>query len=67
MEDGSFNTADEEEYELPKEAVIGLVHPVELSADLLSAWKEQLEDYEIVQPSFSLTVRCMRLLRKKKK
>ncbi len=54
MEDGSFNTADEEEYELPKEAVIGLVHPVELSADLLSAWKEQLEDYEIVQPVLQL-------------
>lgn len=50
MEDGSFNTVEEEEYELPEEGITGLVHPVELSADLLAAWKEQLSDYEIVQP-----------------
>ncbi len=30
--------------------VIGLVHPIELSKESLSTWKEQLEDYEIVQP-----------------
>ncbi|WP_300839626.1 DUF4132 domain-containing protein [uncultured Acetatifactor sp.] len=29
---------------------IGLVHPIELSADSVKAWKEQLEDYEITQP-----------------
>ena len=29
---------------------IGLVHPIELSEELLKTWKEQLEDYEIVQP-----------------
>ena len=28
MEDGSFNTADEDEYELPENAEIGLVHPM---------------------------------------
>lgn len=50
MEDGSFNTADEEEYDLPEEAAIGLVHPVELSEELMKAWKEQLSDYEIKQP-----------------
>lgn len=50
MEDGSFNTVDEEEYELPAEGIIGLVHPIELSEELLAAWKEQLSDYEIVQP-----------------
>ena len=50
MEDGSLNTADEEEYELPKEARIGLVHPVELTKEELEAWKGQLEDYEIIQP-----------------
>lgn len=31
MEDGSFNTVDEEELELPEDAVIGLIHPIELS------------------------------------
>ena len=50
MEDGSFNTQDEEEYELPKEARISLVHPMELSDEEKAAWKEQLADYEITQP-----------------
>lgn len=49
MEDGSFNTADEEEYSLPDGASVGLVHPIELEADTLEAWKQQLEDYEITQ------------------
>lgn len=47
MEDGSFNTVDEEEYALPEGARIGLVHPVELDAETRDAWKQQLEDYEI--------------------
>lgn len=47
MEDGSFNTAEEEEYALPAAARIGLVHPVELDAAARDAWKQQLEDYEI--------------------
>jgi len=80
MEDGSFNTEDEEEFTLPgaedgtqqeetdgedqltnqdqggqgqvigRDRFIGLVHPIELSEDSLNAWKEQLQDYEIVQP-----------------
>ena len=50
MEDGSFNTAHEEEYELPENAMIGLVHPVELQDDILQAWKAQLSDYELTQP-----------------
>lgn len=59
MEDGSFNTEDEEEFTLPGEGGtdqpegglrIGLVHPIELSKESLEAWKQQLEDYEITQP-----------------
>ncbi len=60
MEDGSFNTEDEEEFELPEKqnnigkinkiSKIGLVHPVELSEESIEAWKTQLEDYEITQP-----------------
>lgn len=49
MEDGSFNTVDEDEYELPENARIGLVHPVELDEETLAGWKQQLEDYEITQ------------------
>lgn len=50
MEDGSFNTVDEEEYTLPAAGTIGLVHPIELTEENLKAWREQLLDYEIVQP-----------------
>ena len=50
MEDGSFNTCDEDEYELSESSVIGLVHPIELDKELLEGWKQQLEDYEITQP-----------------
>lgn len=50
MEDGTFNTVDEEEYSLGKDEKIGLVHPLELSKEGLQKWKEQLEDYEIIQP-----------------
>lgn len=50
MEDGSFNTVEEEEYELPETGTIGLVHPIELDDENLAAWKEQLSDYEVTQP-----------------
>lgn len=50
MEDGSFNTAEEDEYILPDDCKIGLAHPVELDEETISSWKEQLDDYEIVQP-----------------
>lgn len=49
MEDGTFNTEDEEEYDMPENATIGLVHPLELTADSIAAWKEQLDDYEVKQ------------------
>lgn len=50
MEDGSFNTKDEDEFELLADVQIGLVHPIELSEEDLAVWKEQLSDYEIIQP-----------------
>ena len=50
MEDGSFNTVDEEEYDFPEEGMIGLIHPIELTGEDLASWKEQLADYEVVQP-----------------
>ncbi|MGN0537964.1 MAG: DUF4132 domain-containing protein, partial [Acutalibacteraceae bacterium] len=50
MEDGTFNTQDEDEYTLPENCTIGLVHPIDLDEDTLNSWKEQLSDYEIIQP-----------------
>ena len=50
MEDGSFNTEQEEEFLFPQERKISLVHPAELSEQLLLTWKTQLKEYEIIQP-----------------
>jgi len=50
MEDGTFNTVDEDEFELPENCHISLVHSIELDKETLLAWKEQLSDYEIIQP-----------------
>ncbi len=55
LDDGSFTTSEEDEFEIPENAEISLVHPVELSADELSAWTEQLADYEITQPFAQLS------------
>lgn len=50
MEDGTFNTKDEDEYELKDGVVIGIVHPIELGKKDMELWKEQFENYEIKQP-----------------
>ena len=50
MDDGSFTTVDGDEFTLPNDAQIGLVHPLELTEDQISVWKEQLSDYELTQP-----------------
>lgn len=50
MDDGTFNTVDEDEYELTDDVTIGLIHPLELDEDTLNGWRTQLEDYEIAQP-----------------
>lgn len=50
MEDGSFNTVNEEEYELPNNLEITLVHITDLEEDTIDKWKNQLSDYEIKQP-----------------
>lgn len=54
MEDGTFNSVDENEITLIDDAIIGLVHPMELSEKNLSMWKQQLIDYEIDQPFLQL-------------
>lgn len=67
MEDGTFNTVDEDEYEFPETGTIGLVHPIELDADTLSAWKEQLSDYEVTQPIEQLERPVYRMTEEEKK
>lgn len=60
MEDGTFNTFDEEEYifddSIKNKKNITLVHPIELDSEKLSKWKMQLSDYEISQPINQLSL-----------
>lgn len=49
MEDGSFNTVDEEEYVIHDNSLIKLVHPMDLDEKEKENWKQQLSDYEITQ------------------
>lgn len=67
MEDGSFNTMEEEEYELSGDAMIGLVHPIELDEESLKTWKEQLSDYEVTQPIEQLERPVYRITEEEKK
>lgn len=66
MEDGSFNTEEEEEFLLPENGKIGLVHPIELSAETIEKWKEQLSDYEVEQPVEQLTRKVFPLTEEEK-
>lgn len=50
MEDGTLNTADEEEYELHESSYLALLHPADVDDELNETWKTQLEDYEVKQP-----------------
>ncbi|MGR3774233.1 DUF4132 domain-containing protein [Bacillus paramycoides] len=49
-EDGTFYTIEGENYETASGTIIGLIHPLELSAAEKTLWKEKLTDCEIVQP-----------------
>ena len=66
MEDGSFNTREEDEFAFPEEGQIGLVHPIELSGEELAAWKEQLSDYEVTQPFEQLERQVYRVAEEEK-
>ncbi|MFC5745720.1 DUF4132 domain-containing protein [Actinomadura rugatobispora] len=48
-EDRTFADARDEAYTLPATATMRIAHPLDLG-DELAAWREALEDYEILQP-----------------
>lgn len=58
MDDGSFTNIEEDEFEIPENSSIGLVHPIELTDEQKNTWIEQLSDYEITQPFNQLTRPC---------
>lgn len=47
MENGKCITVDEKEFILSDDAIISLVHPVDLTSEILSGWKKQLDDQGI--------------------
>jgi hypothetical protein len=49
-EDGSFRTREGQALELPSDAVIGMVHPLELTADERTLWQQQFEASELQAP-----------------
>ncbi|WP_433475238.1 DUF4132 domain-containing protein [Spirillospora sp. CA-142024] len=48
-EDRTFADVHENAFALPGTAAVGIAHPLHLGDDL-AAWREALEDYEILQP-----------------
>lgn len=61
LSDGSFCNEDDDEYEFPENADITLVHPVDIEGEVLEKWKEQFDDYEIVQPFSQLNASVIKL------
>lgn len=61
MEDGTFNSVDEDECELREGSYIRGLHPVDIDKEELESWKEQLEDYNIVQPFEQLNLPIYKL------
>jgi len=49
LEDGSFSDIEDEVFNIKNNDLVGLVHPIELTAEKLEQWKEVLDDYEITQ------------------
>lgn len=60
MDDGSFTNIEEDEFEIPENAEIGLVHPIELTDKQKESWAEQLSDYEIIQPFPQISRPCFK-------
>ncbi|MDE6593077.1 MAG: DUF4132 domain-containing protein [Oscillospiraceae bacterium] len=60
-DDGTLCDENDDIYELPEEAHISLVHPIELSEESIEAWSEQLSDYEIVQPFPQISASIIKL------
>ncbi|WP_026930555.1 DUF4132 domain-containing protein [Glycomyces tenuis] len=49
-EDKTFTDVEENELDLPADALVRLAHPAHLDRETIDAWAEILADYEILQP-----------------
>lgn len=50
LEDHTLTDSGDEAVELPAQGNVGVVHPLELAADLRQGWLKHLADYNIVPP-----------------
>jgi len=50
LEDRSLTDAEDEPYSLPSDCDMGIVHPLELTAEIRQTWLKHLADYDIVPP-----------------
>ncbi len=48
-EDGTYADADDDAFDLPSDATVGVAHPLQLG-DRLGTWSAVFADYEILQP-----------------
>ena len=49
-EDLTYAGLEDETFTIPVGATVGIVHPLELEAEVVRAWADRLGDYRIVQP-----------------
>jgi|KBSSwiStaDraftv2_1062776.scaffolds.fasta_scaffold01947_2 hypothetical protein len=49
-EDNTYSDVDDNPHFLDDDAMVGIVHPVQLDPSQLSAWSELFADYELLQP-----------------
>jgi len=66
MEDGSFTNVEEDVVVIADDVSIGLCHPLDMGDELITAWAQQLSDYEIKQPVEQLSRTVFRLADDKK-
>ena len=50
LEDQSLTNSVDEPFAIPAEALVGIVHPLELGVETRQAWLKHLADYDIVPP-----------------
>jgi hypothetical protein len=50
LEDCSLTDANDEPYTLPGDCTIGIIHPLELTAELRQQWMQHLADYDVIPP-----------------
>lgn len=55
---GEFCNAQDEPIGLPADALIGIAHPLEMTAEMRSEFAQLFADYEIMPPFASCAARC---------